>query len=92
MARRSKNGQTESTIFSKLTSEEENCLKVLLEHKHIYDLYEKTGELVNFHAHIQNEILDAYQGIEPHYSYNRGCPVCVAEFMDKVYKWYKSKL
>ena len=92
MGRRSKNGQIESIISLKLTNIEENCLKVLSEHKHIYDLYERTGELVNFHAHIQNEILEAYQGIDPHYSYNRGCPVCVAEFIVKVYRWYNSKL
>ena len=92
MGRRSKNGQTENTISLKLTSEEENCLTVLSKHKHIYDLFQQTGEIVNFYHEIQNELLDAYQLIDPHYSYNRSCPACVAEFMVTIYRWYKSRV
>ena len=92
MARHSKNGQTESTTSLKLTNEEKNCLTILSKHKHIYDLYEKTEQIVNFHHEIQNELLEAYRLIDPHYGYNRSCPVCVVEFIVTIYRWYKSRI
>lgn len=47
------------------------------------------GEIVNFHHHIQNEILIAYRELaDPNYHYQNTCPVCVLGFLVKVYTWY----
>jgi len=48
------------------------------------------GEIVNFNHDIQSEILIAYKElVDPHYHYQNTCPVCVAEFLVRVYNWYK---
>lgn len=64
-------------------------LKVLSNHKHIYDLYIKTGEIVNLYPHIKNEIIEAYKVEHPHYHCNISCPACVAEMLVTIYKWYE---
>jgi len=47
------------------------------------------GEIVNFHHHIQNEILIAYKElVDPNYHYQNTCPICVLEFLVKVYSWF----
>lgn len=67
-------------------------LKVFAEHQHIHDFFMRTGELVNFHHHIQSELLEAYKAnVDPYYSYNNSCPACVAEFITKIYRWYKQQ-
>ncbi len=73
-----------------LTKEENSYSKVFDKHRHIYDLFERSGELVNFHHEIQSELLEAYrEGTgDHHYNYPRHCPACIAEFLTKVYKWY----
>lgn len=67
-------------------------LQTLLKHKHIYDLYEKTDEIVGFSHEIQNEVLEAYKVHDPHYHYQRTCPVCVAQFLHTVYSWLKTQI
>ena len=74
----------------KLTESEKPHLKVLSIHKPIYDYFIKSGEIVNLHPHIKNEIVDAYKVEHPHYHYNTNCGVCVAEMLTLVYKWYES--
>lgn len=97
MARKSTSGQTKSTILKTLTLEEEKPLQtsfrseILERHKPIYDLYMKTGEIVNFHHHIQAEIVSVYKEEYPHYTYQSNCPVCVAEMLHTVYRWYLNK-
>lgn len=86
------NGENQNLISSKLTPSEENLLKILSKHKHIYDLYALTGELVNFHADIHNEVINAYREVHPHYHYNRNCPSCVCDMLNEVYKYYKTKI
>jgi hypothetical protein len=85
-------GQNQNTTFSTLTPSEENVLKVLAKHKHIYDLYAQTGELVNFSADIHNEVINAYKEINPHYHYNRNCPACVCDMLKDVYNYYNKKI
>lgn len=47
--------------------------------------------MVNFHHHIQNEVLAAFHALyDPYYHYNRSCPVCVAEFLTRVYQIHDS--
>ena len=48
-------------------------INTLLKHKSIFDLYVKTGEIVNLHPHIRDEIVKAYKTEFPHYSYNSNC-------------------
>lgn len=72
--------------------EEKPHLKVLSSHKHIYDLFEKTGELVNFHPHIRSEIVEAYKVEHPHYSYNQSCSACIMEMITTIYKWYNKQV
>jgi hypothetical protein len=52
----------------------------------------RTGEVVNFWHHVQEEILNAYKVEFPHYHYQRTCPVCVAEFLVRVYTWYETQI
>jgi hypothetical protein len=52
----------------------------------------QNGEIVNFWHDVQNEILEAYRVEFPHYHYQRTCPVCVAEFLVKVYTWYEKQI
>jgi hypothetical protein len=67
-------------------------LQILLAHKGIYDLYKVSQEIVGFHPHIQDAVLESYRVEHPHYSYNRNCPVCVAEFLTIAYRYYESKV
>lgn len=69
-----------------------NDILILKKHKHIYDLFIKTGELVNFHLDIQNELLGIFKKRKPFYDYNRRCAACVAEFLVHVYSEYKNEL
>ena len=56
-------------------------------HKHYYDFYTKTGELVNFNHDVQNELLIAYRETkDKYYRYNNSCPVCVIEFLNNIYR------
>ena len=91
-AKHSENGGEKNTTFSTLTPSEENVLKVLSKHKHIYDLYAQTGELVNFSADIHNEVINAYKEINPHYHYNRNCPACVCDMLKDVYNYYNKTI
>jgi len=91
MAKKSTNGQSENTILQTLTLPENPHLQTLLRHKHIYDLFEHTGELVGFHPHIRNEVVNAYKSEHPHYDYNRNCGECVMEMITTIYRWYKTK-
>lgn len=75
-----------------LTLPEEKHLQILLRHKHIYDLFEKTGELVGFHHDIQAEVVEAYRVEHPHYHYNNRCRACILEMIHTIYSWYKSKV
>lgn len=67
-------------------------LDVLLKHKHYYDLFSKTGSLVNFSAEVQNELLSIYRVADPAYTYNHRCPACVGSFLVNVYKTFKNQL
>jgi hypothetical protein len=66
--------------------------KKLLEHKHIYDTYIRTGEIINLHPHIKDEIADAYRVEYPNYYYNKACTACVIEMLEVVYSWYQSQI
>jgi len=68
---------------------EEKHLQTLSKHKHIYDLFEKTGEVVNFHQDIRREIVDAYKVHNPYFHYNDNCQACVTEMLSIIYRWYK---
>lgn len=82
-------GQKKSTTLQTLTSEEEKHLQTFADHQHINEFFQKTGEMVNFHLHIQHELLAAYRGLfEPSYDYLKTCPVCVAEFLTMAYRRY----
>ena len=70
---------------------EEKHLAILSKHKHIYDLFIQTSELVNFTAEIQNEIVSVYKIENPHYHYNRTCPACVCDMIKTIYNWYNKK-
>ena len=84
-------GQQKNTTLQKLTAEEKPHLKTLLEHKHIYDFFMRSQELVGFHPHIQDAVFNAYMVYDPHFHVNRTCPACVAEALVKIYKWYENE-
>jgi hypothetical protein len=92
MGKKSMNGQLTSTIYPPSTRLEEPHLQILLAHKPIWDLYKASQEIVGFHPHIQDAVLEAFRVEHPHYSYNRNCPVCVAEFLTLAYRYYESKV
>ena len=85
----STNGQLQTTALQMLTESEQRHLETFARHRHIYDLFDRSGELVNFHHHIQAELLEAYRElVDPYYRYSNTCPVCVAEFITTIYRWY----
>ena len=85
-------GLAEITTSLQLTTPEQTALDVLAKHKHIYDFYMNTGELVNFHLDIREEIVNAYKYWEPHYHYNKTCTICVAEMIRTIYNFYNKKI
>jgi hypothetical protein len=92
MGRKSMNGQSENITSQRLTLPEKPHLQTLLKHKHIYDMYMKTQELVGFAPHIRNEVVNAYKVEHPHYDYNANCHICVCEMLVTIYKWYNTQL
>ena len=58
-------------------------------HRHFYDFYHKTGEIVNFNHDIQKELLDEYRRVkDAYYHYNTNCTICVIDFLNLIYRWY----
>jgi len=70
---------------------EKKHLQVLSEHKHIYDFFMRSQELVGFHPHIQDAVFSAYIVHDPHFHVNRTCPACVAEALINIYKWFENE-
>ena len=67
-------------------------MQTFARHKHIYDFYSKTGEMVNFHHDIQQELLVAYRAkVDPYYTFSNTCPVCVCDFLNQIYRWYDNR-
>lgn len=91
MGRKSTSGQKQSITTSTLTQEENNSLKVFETHKHIYDFFQKTGEIVNLHPHIKQELLDAMRIFQPYYFVNLNCPACLVDFLNDIYRIYQEK-
>jgi hypothetical protein len=71
---------------------EERHLQTLLKHKHFYDLFIKTGELIGFTHEIQNELLEVYKVADPIYTYNSRCGACVGTFLVNVYKTFNEQI
>jgi hypothetical protein len=67
-------------------------LATLLKHKHFYDLFKATGELVAFNHDIQNELLEVMRTKNPYYQYNGRCGACVADFLTKTYNIFNEQL
>jgi hypothetical protein len=78
--------------MSKLVELDATSLAVLSKHKHYYDLFMKTGELVGFTHEIQNELLQVYKKADPIYTYNSRCGACVGTFLVNVYKTFHEQL
>lgn len=72
--------------------EEPAHIQTLKKYRPHYDLFIKTGELVNFNHDIQNELLQVMRLKDPIYDYNRRCDACVCEFLVLVYRQYKAEL
>jgi hypothetical protein len=78
--------------MSKLVELDATSLAVLSKHKHYYDLFMKTGELVGFTHEVQNELLQVYKKADPIYTYNSRCGACVGTFLVNVYKTFNDQL
>lgn len=78
--------------MSKLVELDATSLAVLSKHKHYYDLFMKTGELVGFTHEVQNELLQVYKKADPIYTYNSRCGACVGTFLVNVYKTFNNQL
>ena len=82
-------GQKKNTTLQKSTNADTPHLAVFAKHRHFYDFFDKTGELVNFHAEIQEELLTAYRYLfDTYYHYQRTCAACVAGFLTLAYRQY----
>ena len=93
MAKNSTSGQKKNTTTQKSIEKDVSYLQVFADNRHIYDLYAKCGEIVNFHQGIQNELLRIYKQYgDANYHYNQRCPACVAEFLHTVYTWYLNEI
>ena len=64
-------------------------VEILNKYKHHYDLFIRSGELVNFNHDIQEELLKVIRLKDPIYDYNRRCDACICEFLVSVYRAYK---
>jgi hypothetical protein len=78
--------------MSQLVKLDVKHLEVLSKHKHFYDLFMKTGELVGFTHEIQNELLEVYKIVDPIYTYNNRCGACIGTFLSNVYKTFNGQL
>lgn len=67
------------------------CIEILSKHKSIYDMFTKTGELVNFAPHIRSEVVNAYKMVDPYYHYNDRCQACIIDMLMTIYRWYETK-
>jgi hypothetical protein len=67
-------------------------LETLLRHKHFYDLFKVTGELVAFTNEIQNELLEVMRTRDPYYTYNNRCGACIGTFLNNVYNTFNEQL
>ena len=90
MGRKPKNGQTENITLPTITKQEEPHLQILSKHKHIFDLFVKTGEIVGLYPHIKSEIVQAYRVYDHTYKFNERCNACVGEMLTTVYRYYDS--
>jgi len=72
---------------------ENNYLEIFAKHKHYYDMFAASGEVVNFNHDVQDELLEAYRGLfDEYYNYSRTCKVCVIEFLMLAYRKYLNKI
>lgn len=78
--------------MNQLDKLEEKHLEVLLKHKHFYDLFKATGELVGFTHEIQNQLLEVIRSKDPHYQYNGRCGACVGSFLTNIYNRFNEQL
>ena len=67
-------------------------IETLKKYRHHYDLFIRSGEVVNFNHDIQAELLAIMRLKDPAYDYNRRCDACVCEFLVLVYRAYKAEL
>ena len=68
---------------------EKAVIEIFDKHRHFYDFYHKTGEIVNFNHDIQKELLDEYRRVkDEYYHYNTNCTICVIDFLNLIYRWY----
>lgn len=72
--------------MSELMKLDDQHLQTLLKHKHFYDLFKTSGELVGFTHEIQNELLEVMRTKDPYFTYNSRCGACVGSFLVNVYK------
>ena len=72
--------------------QEEPHLLTLSKHKHIYDFYMRTQEVVGLAPDIKNEIFEAYKVENPNYHYTKDCSICIIEMLVTVYRWYENKI
>jgi hypothetical protein len=71
---------------------EDKHLQTLLKHKHIYDLFARTNEIVGLTPEVRGEITNAYRQLhDAHYHYNDGCHTCIVEMLMTIYSYYQNK-
>jgi hypothetical protein len=78
--------------MSELVKLDAKHLEVLSKHKHYYDLFIKSGELVGFTHDVQQELLQVYRLVDPVYTYNNRCGACIGTFLVNVYKTFNEQL
>jgi hypothetical protein len=67
-------------------------IATLQRHKHYYDGYVKSQELVNFWPHVVQELLDVYRAeYDQWYHLNKRCNACKIEFLLLIYKLYEKE-
>jgi hypothetical protein len=67
----------------------ESTKQLFESHKHIYTRFVNHGLLIDFHQHIQDKLLLAYnEETGNDYDYDEKCYECVAEFIHLIYTWY----
>lgn len=81
-----------NTASKELIKTDSQHMKVFAKHRHYYDFFMATGEMVNFHHEVQAELLVAYRAeFDVFYDYQKTCPACVAEFLTLIYRQYENR-
>ena len=71
----------------------QQSIEVMTRYYPKWELFKKCGEIIGFHPHEVNELLNVYRvEVDDYYHFNRACAECFKEFFIKIFSWYDSRM